>query len=325
MENITGELIISEVKRPPLWRRRIMAGVLGSVVLFGFQNHETLRHVATAPMNGNLVPDIDECNDFPDEYREIPLANEEERVADVESAARIYEAEATIPEKVMATTEYVSSMNILDTYKTVTDFFEHPQESYTSEYSGVEFQFYSDVADADWTIHHQRFDEAFHFGVLEDVAYEHPQIEYVTNCIRQRVLSDLEFAGETYHVYIPSNSNTCSASLRLVDKDIEPDIDCEQRGFTPFPIDARFGGHEIFSGNIMILTGGSNAGPVSADSFERLTRHEGIHAHTVLAGIEKFHMDPNEKWVKYQERHMYANPDAQSRQPQPIVSWSRKD
>lgn len=273
-------------KQLPVWRRWTAVGALSLIGTFGVQNYETLDNYAPFFGDGSIVPEVIDCPAMPDEFLDTPPEEATRSVSDVTSSARNYERAGIKPQ---------------DTLKTIREFYKYPQTSFISKQSGIVFNFYSDVEDAQWQVNEDAFDELFHFGLREDYTDNNPQIEHISSCLKQRFLEDKEFSGEEYAVYIPNNPRSCLGNGRIIDLDREPEAKCWQRGFAPPYISLSLGPFELFEGHIMILTGGRNGG-TEQSGLKRLTAHEAIHAYIALPGEEKFRLDANEKWAKYHER-----------------------
>lgn len=160
----------------------------------------------------------------------------------------------------------------------------------------------------------------FIFALTTDYPYEHEGVKEAVSCLRERIIDDQEFAGESYAVYIPSNPRSCLGNGRIIDLDDDPNAKCHQRGFAPPHIDISVLGIEVFKGNIMVLTGGRNDNGRD-NSIKRLAFHESIHAHTNLPGEKSFRVDANEKWVKYQERVLLRETAKAYDELQPFISF----
>lgn len=261
-------------------------GLLALTSSLVVENRETIDAYSPFIGDNGTIAAIDGCPDISDDELSIPVQG----VDDVRSAARNFESAGVRP---------------IETLRTITSFFDYPQSSYTSEQSGVEFVFYSGVSEAEWEIDHQAFDALFHLALTDDHEYDNPGIEKTVNCLRERIIDNQEFAGEEYSIYIPSNPRSCLGNGRIIDLDKKPDAKCHQRGFAPPKIAVSLFGLWQFDGRIMILTGGRTPENTQS-SMQKLAFHESIHALTALPGEVDFQLEPNEKWVKYQERTLLA-------------------
>ena len=291
-------------KQYPLWRRYTAVGALGTMAfagVFGAQNHDTISEYSPFFGDNGTVADIRDCPEVTDDELSVPVTG----VDDVRSAVRNFDSAGVRP---------------LETLETVRDFFDYPQETFTSSKSGVDFVFYSDTADASWEIDHEAFDQLFHFALSNGYKYEHPGVQKNIECLQERILEDQEFAGEEYSIYIPSNPRSCLGNGRIIDLTEQPEAKCHQRGFAPPKIDVTLWGLWDFEGRIMILTGGrspSNTMP----SIQKLAFHESIHALTALPGEVDFQFEPNEKWVTYIERTLLRERFDRYSEIKPFISF----
>jgi hypothetical protein len=301
---------------PPRWKR---FGAIGCLALALTQNADTIHTLATMRGDGPMIPDIIGCPS--PEYPSTEPTEAEVMVADVTSSAFATDGEAAQSSRVDRAVERFK--HIREIGRQALSFKKYPQETYVSNHSGIEFTFYSDVAEAEWTINPEAFDEAFHFGLIGAREYVDEQIDSVVGCLRERIIDDQEFAGTGYSVYIPSNPDTCLNNGCIANLESRigrtgpcPCGACQQRGGTLPTLRFRFG-PLTFEENVMVLTGGMNAD----NRDERTTRlavHEGLHAHVFLPGERNFRLDANEQWVKYQERMNIEAID----ELEPFITWT---
>lgn len=299
---------------PVRWKRYT---AVGCVALALVQNADTVRMLATMNGDGPMVPNIIGCEPLPE--RESQEATDAEKlVGDVTSSAFASDREVDLGSRIDRAIEQFNHAREIG--RQALSFKKYPQETYTSTHSGIDFTFYSDVADADWAINPEAFDEAFHFGLNGVEAYDDSQIDHVIDCLRERIIDNQEFAGTSYSVFIPSNPDTCLnngciANLESRDGPC-PCGTCQQRGGTLPTLRFQLGPLALEE-NVMVLTGGMKTN----NRDERTTRlavHEGMHAHVFLPGDQNFRLDANERWVQYQER---TNIDAIG-ELEPFITWT---
>lgn len=129
-------------KKYPL-RHRYMAAAAIMLATVSGQNYQTVQAYYPFFGDGETVPQIHGCEIDPD-HRSAMVPE----VDDVSSAARNFESAGIMP---------------LETINTIRTFFDHPRDSFTSEISGLQFDFYSDTPHANWEIDHKAFDQVFYF------------------------------------------------------------------------------------------------------------------------------------------------------------------
>jgi hypothetical protein len=271
--------------------------MLGSLVLATtvgtVQNLDELERWRHWRDEGSMIPSVPGCPEY--EPPDVPVepdpssagAVAARAVADVESSA------------------HADMMRVdpLETARQAVTLFEHPQGSFVSRYSGIEFHFYSDTPDPGWELDPVAFDDAFHLSLIVRLEHADPAITHVLECLRQRILVDDEFAGAQYNVFIPGQATACLANGRIIHPHGPQSPTCQQSGFTPPKIEVRFLFWSVVEERIMVLTTG-NYDPAERDRrATRLIVHEAMHAMLTLTDTP-FRLDPDEQWVRYHERRL---------------------
>lgn len=296
-----------ETQRRLSLRKKLAVGFGALLLTVGWQNLDEVYRWKDINENGNMMPDIPDCPDYEDEadnikplpdVRQKPNKNSTNQTAELTDNSRAELSMRNI--RSSAHRNELGSFNLLASAEQALRLLDHQQVSFTSKYSGIEFQFYSDRQTAAWELDPQAFDTIFHHALLDDTPRGTPHNSHLLQCLRKRIIEDREFAGKSFNVFIPSSPLACMANGRLIYPEETADA-CHQSGFTPPLIQVELLLWKPVSERIMILTGGKYTSSEREARMSRLLLHESFHAYLTLTNTS-VRLNPDEKWTKYNER-----------------------
>ncbi len=199
-----------------------------------------------------------------------------------------------------------TAWNVLPHYIQKNSQYAHPELDFVSRHSGMNIEIYNTGEELERVIDPEAFDDLFHLTLTADIEYMDPKMEFVMDCVENKVLEDKELAGNTVKILIPSTRDYCIDNIKLIRVDNPYKNSCTQIGGALPEIEVEFLFWKMYHEQPFVITAGDINAVDSDDlshEFNLLVFHEALHRMMYDLGLNP-RMHPDERHLEYVELYL---------------------